>query len=341
MAKKKQNRFAGRTARSMERPKFNYGYLKLPDDVNIFKPEGGTEIVIDILPYIVTDENHLDNRKYPDDAVVGDMWWKRPIRVHRDVGPDNATVVCPTTFGDKCPICEDANRQKKDGVEWEELREIFPKNRSIFYVVPVNTDECELDYQDGEVHIMDASDHTFLQNLEEEVLRDIDNEGFPDPEDGMSLKLYFKTKKLGKNKYAELSKVDFVERDTQYDEDFVKELQSLDEILEVHDYKTLQSMYFGMEGLDESDLDETPFAEDTDEEPEETPKRTRKPKETKPKEETAPKPKPKRERKPTPKETNKECPHKLKFGEDFDQYDVCDKCEVWEDCKEANADLNK
>ena len=73
MAKKKSSMFGGRTARSMEKSKNAYGYLKLPENISMFKPEGGTEIIIDILPYPVTDSEHMDNKKYADDAVVGDI----------------------------------------------------------------------------------------------------------------------------------------------------------------------------------------------------------------------------------------------------------------------------
>jgi hypothetical protein len=340
----------------MEKPKFNFGYLKLPEEMDFFKPEGGTEIIMDIVPYIVTDPNHLDKRKNSEDANEGEMWWKRPVRVHRDVGPEMEVVICPTTFGDKCPICEYANQQKREGAEWDDIQNIFPKNRSIMYVVPLDTAELEKDYKEGEVHIMDISDKNFTEILKQRVLRDISNEGFPDPEDGLSLKMFFNPKKFKKVTFGELANVEFIDREEQYGDEFVEGLPSLDDLLEVHDYNTLKTMYFGMEGMDD-EIDETPFAEDEEDTkpkrtrkttrqreedaPEEKPKRTRKPKEDpepepEPEEETKPARKKPARKKPTPKEDKKECPHKLKFGEDFDQYDVCDDCELWEDCKEAN-----
>jgi len=271
MAKKKTNRFRGRTSRSMERSTTDYGYLNLPENVNVFKAEGGTEVIFDILPYIVTDENHIDHKKYEEDAVVGELWWKRPLKIHRDVGPDNISAVCPTTFGNKCPICEHGSQRRKEGAEWEDdLEFIFPKNRTLFYVVPVDVSECEMDYKEGEAHVFDMSDHNFLKILDEDVKRDIDFEGFPDHEDGLSLKVYFRAKKLGKNKYAEASKIDFQDREDQYDDAFVDELPSLDSMLKVFSYKELKAMWFGMEDLDDEDTDTQELVE------EETPTRRRK-----------------------------------------------------------------
>ena len=240
----------------MEKPKSNFGYLKLPEDVSIFKPEGATEVVFDILPYKVTDENHMDNKKYEEDAVVGNYWWKRPLRVHRDVGPDNSVLVCPTTFGDKCPICEYGARRRKEGAEWDELKTIFPKNRTIFLINMIDSADCEVDYEEDTLHIMDQSDYLFLEALDDEIKRDIDNEGFPDPYNGLSVRIYFKKKKNGKFKYAEASKIDFEERDQQYDDEYLETLPDIDGMVKILDYKEIEALYFGMEGMDDTVDDE-------------------------------------------------------------------------------------
>jgi len=404
MAKKKSNRFAGRTARSMEKTKNDFGYLKLPENVTVFKPEGSTEIVFDVLPYRVTDPNHMDNKKYKEDAVEGELWWKKPIRVHRDVGPDGVSVICPTTVGKPCPICEDGARKRKAGVEWDELKEIFPKNRTLFLINPVDFGDCEVDYEEGELHLMDQSDYLFLNFLEEELKRDIDNEGFPDHEDGLSLQVYWRGKKLGKNKYSEASKIDFVERDEQYDDEYVDDLPSLDDMIKILPYKEIEALYLGMEGMDDDDEDHETLADDDDEprthkrktprssrssstrkerpsrktreepepevekepepeveEPYEDPgvekkasrraartpakekparRSTRKPKEEEIEEaevveevvEEKKKPARRSSRAAKPKENK--CPFDHQFGEDTDAFDDCDKCKIWEECKD-------
>ena len=340
--------FAGRTARSMEKTKNDYGYLKLPDDINIFKPEGGTEIVFDIVPYPVTDAKHMDNQKYEEDAVVGDLWWKKPIKVHRDVGPEGVQIICPTTIGEKCPICEDGGRRRKAGADWDDIKEIFPKSRTLFLIVPVDVGECEVDYAEGEVHVMDQSDYLFLNYLEEEIKRDIDNEGFPDPEDGLSLQTYWREKKLGKKvKYAEASKIDFVERDEQYDAEYIDSLPSLDDMLKILSYKEIEALYLGMEGLDDNDMDEGELEEEkprrsrssrrTSRSKPASSRRSREVAEDEPEDEPEEEEKPKSRRTRPSRESKKKCPFGHEFGVDADEFDDCDKCKVWEDCKDEKA----
>jgi len=253
MTTKKKGMFSGRTRRSMEKTKTNYGYLRLPSDLDVFKPEGGTEVVLDILPYIVTDKNHMDHKKHPDDAILGNMWWKRPLKVHRKVGPDEITVVCPLTYGKRCPICDYGTKRRKEGAEWDELKEIFPKDRTVFIVVPVDTEECEVDYEAGLPHVFDMSDHLFLKYLDEEVATDIDFEDFPNPFFGLNLEIRFRNKSLGKNKYAEVSKINIVPRakGEQYDEEFMETIPKLDDLIKTYSFEELEALYFDMEDIEE------------------------------------------------------------------------------------------
>jgi hypothetical protein len=357
MAKKKQGMFSGRTARSMEKPKNAYGYLKIPNDVNVFKPEGGTEVIFDIIPYPVNDAAHMDNRKYEDDAQVGNFWWKRPVKVHKNVGPEEVAIVCPTTIGKKCPICEYGSQRRKAGDEWDDIKDIFPKDRTIFLVSIVDASECEVDYPSGDVYLMDVSYHTFTKYLLEEVDRAIDNDNFPDPYDGMSLKVFFRTKKIGKNPFTEAGKIDFVSREEQYTEEFMGTLPSLDDALVIKNYKEISALYFGMEDLEEDDVDKDEIIDEVEEVPERKKKTTsrktpRTPEKKEPvaeEEQSEPEPKPtpkptprkKKEEEPTRTASTQTCPVKLKFGVDFDQYNECDNCKVWDDCKEAFAATQK
>lgn len=38
------------------------------------------------------------------------------------------------------------------------------------------------------------------------------------------------------------------------------------------------------------------------------------------------------------KETNKLCPHSHKFAVDFEEYEDCEECIIWDSCEEANRD---
>jgi len=78
----------------------NYGYIKIPKDVKMFTPEPETVAVLDILPYEVTDENHMDK------IEPGTLWNKKPFKVHKNVGPSDDSYICPTTYNKACPICD-------------------------------------------------------------------------------------------------------------------------------------------------------------------------------------------------------------------------------------------
>src|SRR5271167_1155673 len=77
------------------RKESNYGHLKLPRGVNVFKEEAGGRINLDILPYFVTDKRHPDRDDDLDIARVGGLWYKRPYRLHRSIGVKDTSVVCP------------------------------------------------------------------------------------------------------------------------------------------------------------------------------------------------------------------------------------------------------
>jgi len=354
MSTSRKSMFGGKTRRSMEKTKNNFGYLKLPEDLNMFKAEGGTEVTFDILPYVVTDPRHLDNGKHADDANVGEHWWKKPLRVHKNVGSDEITVVCPTTFGKKCPICDYGKKRRKEGADWDELKEIFPKDRSLFVIVLTDSSDCEVKYEEGDFHIFDMSDHLFLNILDEEVGTDVDYEEFPNPYFGHHIKVRFREKKFGKVTYADTSKIDIIPRKKtdQYSEEDVEAVPCLDDLIKVLAYEELEAVYFGIDDLEDGDKTDEVIT-DPDEEPTPEPEEVT---ETKPKGRTrknAAKPAGRKKETEEPKEvpeepaaeepaakkpaastTRKRCPHGHKFGKDTDQFDGCDDCDIWDDCIE-------
>ncbi|HQE50455.1 MAG TPA: hypothetical protein PKV93_14025, partial [Fervidobacterium sp.] len=114
---KKKSRFKGAVSRNAERQArgvSQYGYLRLPKGVNIFKEEPRTRVELDIIPYVITCDNHPDIDEEYGIPVKGDLWYKRPYWLHRGVGPDNRSVVCPTSVGKPCPICEYRAQLLKD-----------------------------------------------------------------------------------------------------------------------------------------------------------------------------------------------------------------------------------
>ncbi|HDY68100.1 MAG TPA: hypothetical protein ENH85_09935, partial [Candidatus Scalindua sp.] len=107
MSKKKKSRFGahnvGADVNRRKTESSGYGYLLIPKGTPLFKEKptkGKNRVNLDIIPYIVSVDNHPDaNSDIPDSAHKGNPWYKRPIWVHRSIGTDNDSVVCLKTIG--------------------------------------------------------------------------------------------------------------------------------------------------------------------------------------------------------------------------------------------------
>ena len=262
MAKKSSFRDKVRSNSDSQRSgKSSYGYLKLPKGVKVFTPTPGERHKFDILPYRVTDKTHPDRNDEKDVAMVGDLWYKRPFKVHKNIGVSQDAVVCPTSFGKPCPICEYRAKRTKEGADKDELDTMKPSLRNLYCVIPIGEKKME------EVpHIWDMSQYLFQELLNEELDENDENAIFPDLEEGLTLKVRFDSKTFGKSKpYAEASRIDFLERDSAYDESILENIPNLDEVLNLLSYKQIEAKFFEMEDV----VDET----DNDDEEEETPKK--------------------------------------------------------------------
>ena len=137
-------------------------------------PEGtdklklGKVVSFDIIPYRVSIKNH------PEGVEKGDTWFQRTFFIHKDVGPNNKTYLCPKTVGKPCPICEEHAKLRKDpDADDETLKKLRQKERELFNVIDTS------DRKKG-VQILDISVHLFGKLLEEELNADEDSKCFAD-----------------------------------------------------------------------------------------------------------------------------------------------------------------
>ena len=341
MAKKKRTSFRGRVGRNIEKKKSEKkgrSYLTLPDGVTLFKPEKGS-VKFDILPYIVTDTHHLDRDDEHRDAVVGDIWWKKSFKVHKSVGVDGDTVVCPKTFGKPCPICEHGKQLNDEGEDWDDIKEIYSKDRSLYVVIPIDASGFDEEYEE-KPYVFDMSYHLFEKQLDEELGIDEAYEAFPNLEGGLTLDVRFREKKFGKAVYYEAAVIKFEEREADYEDDFVDAIPNLDEMLVVLTYDQLKTMYFEQQDPDDTSSE---FEEVTETEPEaEKTRPPRKQKNIKTEASAAEvveeKKKPTRATKPAHKKPDEDttgenkCPHGHEYGKDGNTKNECADCELWDAC---------
>ncbi len=234
----------------------NFGYLNIPKGVSLFQPKEGT-MYLDFIPYEVTIDNHPD--RDDDTAAKGTLWYRFPFKVHRNIGSDNDVVVCPSTFGKKCPICEHRKKRASEDADKDELKSLNVSKRNLYVLIPVGDKKME------EIpHIWDVSHYLFQKLLNEELQENEDNAIFPDIQDGLTLKVRFEETALGTNKFMEANRIDFQKRKIKYDDTILDEVPNLDKLLTVLSYAELKAKFLE---IDPEDVSNDDVVEEQDEKP--------------------------------------------------------------------------
>ena len=372
--KKKTKKFGNKVAGNSKKQNAegsNYGYMKLPKGIGVFKEEPSGASLIDILPYAVTDKRHPDRDDSQEIAIPDELWYKRPFKIHRQVGVNNETIVCPKSIGRPCKICDYRIQRMNEGAPKEETDVYKQSLRNLYIVIPKELKKFKTEYEE-KPHIWNISQAMFQKLLNEEIAENEDYGIFPDLEEGLSLRIRWASKTIGKSKpFAEASRIDFEERDAQYDESILKTVPDLDKVLIVLSTDEIERMFF--------ELEDEPESTDKVKDPKEKPAASKKEKKTEPKKEEKDDPpfdpdeneciacegtgtnskgrecricggtgvKPDKEEKEPGKEENPkpasdtECPKGHEWGTDCEEYpDDCDDCDLWDKCltaKEENA----
>lgn len=233
-------------------------YLTVPDGLEIFKEDPKVRSLLDFIPYKVKTKHHLDRKDKTKRAIPGSWWYKLPILIHRNVGPNNITIICPVCVGKACPICKHRSKRRDKGAEKEELKEMNYSKRNLYLVVPRN----HKDYEEV-LHLWNISQYAFQDKLDEEMEEKEKYRDFPDPETGKTLKIRFKKQPIGKKDSFNLcSRIDFIKRDESIDEELLEDVPCLDTFLNVLPYEEIESLFFGD---DEDDADDDDDDDDDDE----------------------------------------------------------------------------
>lgn len=347
--KEKTNSFRGKVNRDGEKTgKSDSSYLNLPNGIKSYNVESeARKVKLDILPYTISDPYHPCKDVVNKIALQGDLWYRRPIKVHRNVGQGNAKVICPTSIGKKCPICEYQKKRFNEGAPKDETVPMYPQQRSLYIVIPDGEDD---------IYVWDMSNKMFQDMLIEELKDNPDNEIFPDLEEGKTLEIRLKWKTIGEKgkPFPEATNITFLDRDP-YKASILDEVPDLDTILNVKSYDEIKNLFFELDeepdgGSLKSEEDEAPKERksrrvEKDPEPEKEEKTERKSRRSEPEKEKEPEKEERRSRRSEPEKEEtggkEKCPHGLHFGKDFEKEDICDKCVLWDDCYDANKKLKK
>ncbi len=255
MARMKKRRSMKSRVRHDSRKSSSGGnHIQLPQGISFFSADPGGRCKLDVLPYEVTESHH------PDDIEIGELWYKRPYRQHRNVGINNDTEICPRSIGKPCPICEhrESLLSSKDP-DQDVINALKAQYRILYNVRPLSGADK------GKILVWDISYHNFQKQLDAEI-NDPENEeyaSFADLEGGYSLKLRFSEEVFAKTKYAKTERIDFIPRDDM-DESILEQTIDLDKVLNVKSYKDLQKKFFGLD--DDEESESTPPAVEGEEE---------------------------------------------------------------------------
>lgn len=311
-----------------ERKRGGRNYIKIPTGVEEFEVKGSRS-TLDIIPYEVNATNHPA-------AEQGELWYERTFFLHREIGADNGSYICPLlTFKKPCPICEyrktlmdqDYNANK------ELIGDLKPKERQLFNIIDRNKDDKPM--------LFEMSYYLFGKLLDKEIQEGRDeNADFMELEEGQMLTIRWEENKSFDNPFYEADRIDFDPRPDDYDEAILDEVVDLDACLIEFSYEDLEKIFLeesvGSEELPDEKTTSRRTTRRSEPEPEEEPEkptRSRRSRGQQAKEEPEPEPE-KQEAGPG------ECPGGGVFGDDCEKLDHCAECEVWEDCRDK-ADEDK
>ena len=221
-------------------------YLTLPKDVTLFKLEEDVELVsLDIMAYVVTDPHHPCREEGTDIATPGTIWWRRPFAIHRQIGVDNETIVCPKSISKPCPICEHQLKLFRASGPTDETKALRAKDRDLYVVVPIGSKKHE------EVpFIMDMARRNFQDTLAADLKLKPKNELFFTPDEGKTAEVTFLWETLGDVTYPKARSFAFESREP-YGDDVPEQMPNLDTMLKVKSYDELFRLFNQMDPEDE------------------------------------------------------------------------------------------
>lgn len=210
---------------------FTAPYLKLPPDAKMFKPKAGSTMLLDIVPYVVGKGNPW--------AEEGATHYERTFYVHRGVGANNDSFLCPrmTKKGLRCPVCEHRMKLMKDSDDDDEalIKDLAPKQRQLFNVINRKDPEAGVQLWDFSYHNFGKMLDARLRNSDE----DEEWEKFFFLEGGFTLRVGFAEKSFGGHAFPDAESIDFKSRD-DLDEDILEQTHNLDSLLVIPEYDELK-----------------------------------------------------------------------------------------------------
>lgn len=263
------------------------------------------EHVIDIIPYCVGDNDPKLSK--------GEVNYLLDIWVHRGIGANESTYICPArNYNKPCPICDHIKELKRDGEYDEELvKSLYPKRRTIYNILCYDSEKEE---RRG-IQIWEVA-HWFIERHIAPLARAPKSGGF----------IPFADATMGKSiAFTKQAKTEFighklVDRDYEITDEILEQAYCLDELIDVLPYDELYKIYHGKS--DTETFEEGVGTDKGQKQEESMPQRTLRNRGRRAQKES------------DASNTSQavECPGGGVFGQDTDVFDACATCSVWDNC---------
>jgi len=270
----------------------------------------------DILPYIVSGDNHPQGFAQGEEDYLLDIW------VHKYIGINKDSFLCLNkTYGKPCPICEE-NRRLYDMGDEASAKKLWPQRRTIYNINDLKSKENK-----DKIQIFDQAFNCFEKEMLAKLQYLSEDKEVPtvaDIEEGCSVKFRGSEEKGDGFTYFTAKDFEFIDRDDGYDESIFDDVYPLDKMLVIPNYDEMSLSLFGNNIVEDFEDDEV--------ETEQPERKVTKKRSVKRNVDTTPEP----EEIETEDDAN-DCPlNDMTFGEDYDLDDSCDACEIRKECRTEN-----
>lgn len=215
---------------------FESSSVSLPDGVEFFQLKKEGKYYIDILPYVAGKGN--------PSCDEGCTHMERTFYVHKDIGPENKSFLCPAKYGKRCPICEEL---RKGNMDQETRDAIKVKTRMLWPV---------FDHSDKTIKIWDTAYYkSFGEMLKDKVQADDDTYGnftnLTKEKGGMTLILKVDNATYNGRSFRQVKNIEMVGKKIDHEDSIIDDVPCLDDLLIVLPYDELKRIF-----LQEGDSEE-------------------------------------------------------------------------------------
>ncbi|MCL2120005.1 MAG: hypothetical protein FWH27_16430, partial [Planctomycetaceae bacterium] len=214
------------------------GAVQLPDGVQFYRFKKTGTVRLDVIPFKIS--NPRLHPHSPDGT-----WYERTYFIHRSIGAESVTVICPkATFNKPCPICDcRTTLDRNDEEEAKQIRALYPQERQLYNVIVHEAGKS------SEVMILDQPRKGFGKKIDD-MIQGADDEDqhyqyFADLEDGSTLKINVDELNAGTFKYFGATSIEFKQRKTHYDDSILKKTIDLDTVIHAMPYEELKDLFQG------------------------------------------------------------------------------------------------